>query len=138
MSDVVLRFKRVYNELNAGNLELMHDLYTPGIHFTDPIRDVHGIEELTDYFADLYDGVARCRFKFTGDVTSANSASIQWVMVMQHRRFRPRETVRLPGVSIIEFGDRIHRHRDYFDLGELIYERVPILGIVVRGIKSRM
>ncbi len=138
MSDVVHRFKRIYNQLDANSIDLVEELYTPGIHFTDPVRDVHGIEELRSYFADLYGGVARCRFKFTGDVVTGNSASIQWIMVMRHKRFRPKDIVRLPGVSIIEFGDRIHRHRDYFDLGELIYERVPVLGSVIRGIKARM
>jgi len=29
-------------------------------------------------------------------------------------------------------------HRDYFDLGALIYERVPVLGGLIRGIKGRM
>jgi hypothetical protein len=29
-------------------------------------------------------------------------------------------------------------HRDYFDLGEFVYERIPVLNSVVKFIKNRM
>ena len=33
---------------------------------------------------------------------------------------------------------RQNYHRDYFDMGEFIYERVPVLGSVIRAIKRRL
>ena len=29
-------------------------------------------------------------------------------------------------------------HRDYFDMGEFVYERVPVLRLIIRHIKNRM
>mgnify|MGYP001788744818 CR=1 FL=1 len=49
--------------------------------------------------------------------------------------------ITVDGVSLITFGGRegkVISHRDYFDMGEFIYERVPILSTVIRIIKNKM
>ena len=55
-------------------------------------------------------------------------------------RFRPGETLELRGVSHLKFRDdgKVFQHHDYFDMGEFIYERVHLLGGVIRMIKSRL
>jgi hypothetical protein len=59
-------------------------------------------------------------------------------MNLRHRRFKPEETLTLPGATAVRFGERVHFHRDYFDLGAMIYERIPVLGGAVRAIKARL
>ena len=58
----------------------------------------------------------------------------------QHARFRRGETLELRGVSHLKFRDdgKVFQHHDYFDMGEFIYERVAVLGGVIRAIKSRL
>ncbi|MBM3418431.1 MAG: transcriptional regulator [Bacteroidetes bacterium] len=29
-------------------------------------------------------------------------------------------------------------HRDYFDLGEMVYEQIPVFGKIIKTMKSRM
>jgi len=63
-----------------------------------------------------------------------------WRMQFQHARFGAGETPELRGVSQLRFleGSRVNYHRDYFDMGEFIYERVPVLGSAIRAIKHRL
>jgi hypothetical protein len=57
---------------------------------------------------------------------------------MRHARLRPGELLSLPGASVIKFEERIHYHRDYFDVGAMLYERLPVVGGLIRSIKARV
>jgi hypothetical protein len=59
-------------------------------------------------------------------------------MSVRHKTFDKHNTVEVNGSSLIRFGEKIHFHRDYFDAGALIYERVPVLGKVIQSIKARL
>jgi limonene-1,2-epoxide hydrolase len=42
------------------------------------------------------------------------------------------------GVSEIKFDERITYHRDYFDVGSMFYEQVPILKTIIQALKKRL
>lgn len=139
MSGTVLdRFQDLYQTLNKDNLHRLESVYSPEIVFVDPVHQVEGLAALTDYFARMYQGVAEIGFRFDDVVTEGDRAFLAWEMRLRHRTFRPGETLDLPGATLIRFGDRVDYHRDYFDLGAMIYERVPLLGGAVRAIKARL
>jgi hypothetical protein len=71
-------------------------------------------------------------------MSDGGSAMLSWVMHMRHARLKPNETLALPGASVIRFRERVHYHRDYFDAGALIYERLPVVGGLVRAIRARV
>ena len=138
MNDVVDRFQSVYQRLTVDSLELLDGLYAPEVEFTDPVHTLRGLPELRAYCRELYDGVAECRFDYPEVIESDGRAAVAWVMHLRHTRFRPKETLSLAGVSLIQFGERVTRQHDYFDLGAMIYERVPVLGLPVRALRRRL
>jgi hypothetical protein len=135
---IVDRFQALYRDLDKDHLHLLGDVYAPDVVFIDPVHRVEGIEPLTGYFRRMYEGVAEIRFDFEDVLAGSDRAFLSWTMHLRHRRFRPAETLCLPGASHIRFGGHVHFHRDYFDLGAMIYERVPLLGGTVRAIKNRL
>ena len=60
------------------------------------------------------------------------------VVMPEHRKVGGGEPIILDGVSVFKYeeGKAVYQ-RDYFDLGAMIYEKVPVLGSVVRWIKKR-
>jgi len=132
------RFQHLYRELNRDRLHLLADVYAPEVVFVDPVHRVEGLSALTEYFRRMYEGVTDIGFDFEEVMAEDDRAFLTWTMRLRHARFRPRETLVLPGASFVRFGQRIHFHRDYFDLGAMIYERVPLLGGAVRTIKNRL
>lgn len=140
MSTTLERFKTLFNELDAGCLGRLDEVYAPDVRFRDPVHALEGLAALRAYYARLYEGVEWCRFRYDGEVVEAGGAVVLWTMQFRHRRFRSGETLTLEGASHLEFGRAANglvvRHRDYFDMGEFLYERVPVLGSVVRYIKS--
>lgn len=133
------RFKRAMNRVDSRNLDLLDELYAEDVVFEDPLHRVSGRPALREYFARMYDGVASCEFEFSDEVVGPSEAAVVWTMRMRHERFRPDETLELPGMSFLRFRDgRVVHHRDSFDVGAMIYERVPLLGGAVRYIKGRL
>lgn len=50
-------------------------------------------------------------------------------------------TFSVDGSSLIEFSGpegKAISHRDYFDMGEFVYERIPILKLIIQAIKKRL
>lgn len=138
MVDVVTRFKRTWNEIDAGNTSSLADLYHANCVFTDPVHRVEGLEALEAYCRNLYENVTHCRFRFANAVIGPDRAALPWVMELRMTSFRKGELIEIEGISHIEFDAKIRVHRDYFDLGDLVYEHVPVLGALVRAIKRRL
>lgn len=140
MSGALDTFKYTFNRLNANQLDLLDEIYTLDVSFRDPVHELQGLPALRDYYGRLYQGVVSCRFEFEVEVIDGPQGMLAWLMRFQHARFRAGEILELRGVSHLKFrdDDKVHYHRDYFDMGEFIYERVPVLGGIIRGIKNRL
>ena len=140
MSRPLDHFKKVFNQLDKDHLDLLEQIYTPDVKFRDPVHTLNGLPALRDYYSRLYEGVISCQFTFDAEVIEGQQGMLVWIMCFQHRRFRASEMLELSGVSYLQFLDdgRVHNHHDYFDMGEFIYERVPVMGSVIRAIKNRL
>lgn len=133
------KFRALFNVLDQGRFELLSEVYDEKIVFEDPIHHIEGIDALRDYFERLYENVESCTFEFAPALVRNDGIALEWAMHLRHRRLRPGEPLSLSGASFIKFQNgRITHHRDHFDVGALIYERIPLLGRIVRLIKARV
>jgi len=112
------------------------EVYAPAAHFKDPFNEVRGVEAIARVFAHMFEQVEAPRFDVTGRFTGAGEAMLLW-----HFTFGPPgERRRVRGASHLVFAadGRIARHRDYWDVAEEFYEKVPVLGGLLRLIKRRL
>lgn len=133
-------FLETYKILNAGNLHLLREIYTDEIRFIDPAHEIKGLERLRKYFANLYENIATPQFCFTHHLQSGNDGYVQWEMAFSHPRLNRGRSVAVAGASYLRFDadGKVFFHRDYFDLGAMLYEQVPMLGWIVTTIKRRL
>ena len=134
------KFLDVYRNLNSNNLERLQDIYTQNIRFVDPAHEIFGLEALTRYFAKLYENMDPPQFRFVHHLGSDFEGYVQWEMAFSHPRLANGGTIRVPGVSYLQFDEsgKTCFHRDYFDLGAMLYEQIPLLGRIVTYIKKRL
>lgn len=131
------RFRRLFNELDKGNLNKLPDVYSEDIGFQDPLGSVKGLDALTHYFASSYANVISCHFTFENAVIQESFATVPWVMHLCHKRIRGGREIQVAGISHIKVRcGKICYHRDYFDAGQLLYENLPVLGGVIRWVKG--
>jgi hypothetical protein len=138
MKTVVERFKQTYNRLNTQSLGLLNELYSHDVVFQDPFRRMSGLPALTEYFAELYRHVELSSFVFEDEIVQGNSAVLTWTMSLKHPRLNGGDVVTVPGSTHIRFRDKVTYHRDYFDGGAMLYEHLPLIGLVIRMIKERV
>ncbi|HDX8614889.1 TPA: nuclear transport factor 2 family protein [Aeromonas dhakensis] len=140
MDESLARFVALYQQLNRDELHRLPEVYANEVVFTDPAHRIEGLAALTDYFAALYQRLAYCRFVITSQLQQGRQAWLGWTMTFSHPRLRGGAPVMVEGATHLEFDEtgKVCLHRDYFDLGAMLYEQLPLLGSVVRTIKGRL
>jgi len=134
------KFLETYRNLTAENLTELGNLYTEDIRFIDPVHEIKGLLRLTEYFSNLYNSIGSIGFHFSHQLRQGAEGYVQWQMTLTHTRLNSGREITVPGASYLRFvdTDKVCLHRDYFDLGAMIYERIPILGGFISSIKKRL
>ncbi|MBA6225923.1 nuclear transport factor 2 family protein [Colwellia sp. MB02u-18] len=132
------KFIDTYQKLSTDNLQLLADVYHQDIVFIDPMHQLTGFKQLEKYFKQLYQKLSYCEFTIEHVIAHDSEAAIYWQMSYQHPRLNSGDIVTVQGSSHLKgVGDKVVYHRDYLDLGAMLYEQLPLLGRIIRSLKNR-
>lgn len=135
--ELIDSFKAFYADQKATDLTRLEEVYADRIRFRDPVHTISGIASLRDYMAAMYDNLTECRFEYLDELIGEQSAYIKWHMMFRHPRFNNR-LITVRGITHVQFDEKIFFQEDVYDMGELVFEHLPILGGIIRWIKKRM
>ncbi len=134
------RAKEFFDKLSISNLDLVDAFYDKNAVFQDPVHQLKGSEAVKTYYAGLYKNVESIRFEYGKSTEAGDTVSLTWRMHLKASAIDSKE-ITVDGVSLITFGGpegKAISHRDYFDMGEFIYERIPVLKSIIGYIKGRL
>jgi hypothetical protein len=137
-STFISTFISLYGDLNRSNLHRLPEIYSNDIQFVDAIHQINGLPQLTRYFEHLYENILDCKFNIHNVIESDNEASLFWTMEYSHPKIGKGKVISVDGTSHIKFNETVYYHRDYLDMGQMLYEHLPVLGSAIRLIKKRM
>ncbi|MDI9245443.1 nuclear transport factor 2 family protein [Marinobacter sp. CHS3-4] len=138
VTQTLKQFTQLFNNLSSGNVKDIRNVYSDDVKFQDPFSSVNGIEDLTAYFSGAYANVISCHFDFGEPVINGRDVCIPWIMRLRHKRIRSGKQVNVDGISQLAIHNgKVTHHRDYFDVGQLLYENLPVLGKAIRWIRSK-
>ncbi len=129
-----------YNGTNLDNMKQMVErFYAADCTFEDPVTHIEGRDKLLSYYQKMYEGVTKIRFELGTQIRQGDEGFASWTMHLNTPKLEDGDTVVVKGVSQFRYrGEQVIFHRDYFDLGEMVYEHVPVLGWMVRSVKARL
>ena len=131
-------FVTLYQKLTTENLHLLADIYHPQVVFIDPIHQVEGLDNLSHYFENLYQNLSACSFQIEQVINDDVQAAVYWQMVYQHPKLNKGQPVTVFGNSHIQGKeDKVIYHRDYLDVGAMLYEQLPVFGKLTKWLKKR-
>lgn len=132
-------FLAFYNQLSHQGLQSLKDLYHIEIEFIDPVHHLQGRQQLQDYFEHAYQRLTYCQFSMVSHSASAECGFISWQMTLQHPAINKGRTIVVPGCTELRWQQGlISYHRDYYDLTDLVYQHLPVLGYIINKIKHKM
>jgi len=133
------RFVAFFEKLDPAALECLGDIFAEEVRFQDPFNEVVGIKAVRQVFAH---GLASCpgmRFEVFEAVPTMSRgepvALLRWRMDCQDKK-----GLVINGTSYIRFNPdgRVAEHIDYWDPAGQLYERVPVLGSLMRWLRRRI
>ena len=134
----VARLRTYFETLSPAAVEELGALYAPDARFKDPFNDVRGVPAIQAIFTGMYRRVDRPRFVVTRTVCEGNDLFLAWDFLFSFKGDTRREQI-IRGATHIQFGPdgRVVLHRDYWDAAEELYEKLPVLGLLMRWMKRR-
>jgi len=135
----LLALVQFYEALRPATVEHIRSLYASNASFKDPFNEVTGHAAIERIFEHMFEQVDAPRFVVESAVCEGDSAFLGWTMTYRQRgRAGPEAAIR--GCTALRFdaGGRVAWHRDYWDAAEELYEKVPLLGALMRALRRRL
>jgi ketosteroid isomerase-like protein len=136
MTDRLARIRDYFETLEPDGVRRIGEYYSPDAHFKDPFNDVRGIAAIERIFAHMFEQVGAPRFVVREAVAAGDAAFLTWDFTF---RLRGRAQA-IHGATLLKFAPdgRIASHHDYWDAAGELYEKLPVLGALMRWLKRRI
>jgi steroid delta-isomerase len=127
---------RFFETIDPDNVGLLAQVYTEDVFFKDPFNEVRGLAAVVPIFSHMFRQVDQPRFVVTSHVLQGDQAFLTWDFLFRMKRFSSAEQC-IRGATHLRFANdgRANFHRDYWDVAEELYEKLPLLGSLMRGLK---
>ena len=122
----------LYESLQPQTLDALAARYARTCRFKDPFNEVEGRAAVRRIFAHMFETVKSPRFVVTSVFATGDQCFLGW-------DFHAGEFV-IRGASHLRFdaAGLVADHRDYWDAAEELYEKLPVLGALMRLLKRRL
>ena len=135
----VARVVVFFETLTPQTLAGLADIYAADARFKDPFNDVQGLDAIRGVFAHMFVALRQPRFVITRQVTQGNDCFITWDFYFYLGNYRRDVEQKIAGATHLVFDSegRVQVHRDYWDAAEELYEKLPLVGSLMRWLKRR-
>ena len=126
-----------YEQLSSAHLAALDTYYAPDARFKDPFNDVRGVPAIAQIFAHMFATLDQPRFAVTQHIVQGDQAFLGWEFRFRMRRWRPQVEQCIHGATLVRFDaqGRVALHRDYWDAAQELYEKLPVLGGLMRWLR---
>jgi hypothetical protein len=128
-----------FEQLTLDALERLDTVYAPNACFKDPFNEVQGLDAIRRIYAHMFASLQAPRFVVHEVTLDGHACWLSWHFIFHSPRLGPGEQC-IRGVTLLRLGEdgRILLHRDYWDAAEELYEKLPLLGALMRWLKRRL
>ncbi len=128
-----------FETLTPAALDGIGLVYAPQARFKDPFNEVQGLDAIAGVYRHMFASLQNPHFDVTGRVLQGNECFLTWNFCFCFQGIQPgvQQTVRGCSHLVLDASGRIAMHRDYWDVAEEMYEKIPVLGALMRWLKKR-
>ncbi len=130
-----------YETLTPAAINRLGDFYAADAQLKDPFNDVSGVPAIQAVLRRMFEQVEAPCFRFGNSLVQGDEAMLIWDfsyrLPLPLRLLARRGTYGMHGVSHLRFdtAGKVVYHRDYWDTAEELYEKLPGVGSLMRGLR---
>lgn len=124
-----------YATLSLDTLPDIRHLYAPNASFKDPFNEVIGVDAIEKIFIHMFTTTEHPRFVFGETIQQEKQAFLTWTFIFTLNA----KEYTVKGGTHLQFDDAglVIMHRDYWDAAEELWQKLPIIGVVVRWLRGK-
>ena len=132
----LLRIVTFFETLSLDNLALIPLIYARDAWFKDPFNEITGLPAIKHLFTHMFVQVDDPRFVITHHMHQGDTAFMTWEFYFRMKRFSSADQcIRGATHFRLDNDGYIIYHRVYWDAAEELYEKLPVLGALMRLLK---
>lgn len=139
MTDSRARFEELaqwFATLTPRSLQDIDKIYAESATFRDPFNQVVGIASIQRIYQHMFETLGEPRFVITAKLVDATGAFMTWqfLFTLHDKAYKIEGGTHfnLDGQGLIVL------HRDYWDAAQELYEKIPVLGAVLRLLRKKL
>jgi ketosteroid isomerase-like protein len=138
----IQRVVHFFEHLQPTDVTRMADIYTSDAQFKDPFNEVQGVPAIARIFAHMFETLDAPRFVITQQVQQGAQCFVTWDFLFAMPRMDGGRLQTIRGATHFVLREeagvwRVAVHRDYWDAAEELYEKLPVVGGLMRWLKKR-
>ncbi|WP_413816658.1 nuclear transport factor 2 family protein [Piscinibacter gummiphilus] len=134
----VARIVELFEHFTRDDVARLGEFYAAKAHFKDPFNDVRGLSAVQQVFRHMFDALDEPRFVVRDVIVQGDQCFLSWDFLFRFKRYRE-------GLQTVHGGSQLQldaiglilHHRDYWDAAEELYEKLPLVGSLMRWLKKR-
>lgn len=125
-----------YENLTPESLEDIAMYYTDKLQFRDPFHAFSDRDSLYHVYRNMFASLDEPQFHIDATITNGTESALYWRFTFRHGK----RDMTIRGTSRIRLATdgRVESHIDYWDAAHQVYERIPLLGVLLRNLRRKM
>ncbi len=118
-------FKEWFINLNESTLDNIVTYDDENVFFKDPFNEFNGREKLKKLFIHMFNTLKNPHFVFIDNIENSEGVFLTWDFIFSYKE----KLFKIHGSSHLKLNDeeKIVYHRDYWDVGEEILLKIPLI-----------
>ena len=123
--DSLTEFKEWFLNLNESTLDNIVSYYDENVFFKDPFNEFNGREKLKKLFFHMLITLKNPQFVFIDNIENNEEIFLTWDFIFSYKE----KLFKIHGSSHLKLNDseKIVYHRDYWDVGEELLLKIPLI-----------
>lgn len=129
--------KNFYLDINNLQVDNISRLYHSDCVYQDPFTRTTGLEAFHSYLSARSNRLNNARIEFLDQTLSNGHIYLKWNLYVASNK-PDHAPIMARGMSQILYNNKIYYHEDLYNLNELIFDHVPILGFATRLVRKNL
>lgn len=128
---------RFFESVSMESVKDILSIYSADAYFKDPFNEVRGAPAISAIFVHMFAQVDEPTFKVQRSILQDDDAFIVWDFSFRKKGTSTAFTIHGSSHLCFNSAHQVVYHRDYWDAAEELYEKIHVLGSLMRLVKRQ-